>query len=441
MRIRFLAFLLLLLVGGMTYSLIRGQERLSLDGERPASAGDPSAHQPADAGRSPSHPDKLTHGSAQDFSKLDDPFTKEMVVSCQRGGEWLWRSNDAKGHFLFVRVPALNSIPEGDNYLREAGAAFALARAARVLGEDRYAARAAQAILTLLDDTIVDSGEVKCRHTLLPSSILNRLGAAGLLVLAINELPSPQADLLDKSEQLCNWIRHQACDDGSLRCDDSSDESHLKWQNDVDSVNEHPGLALYALLRSQKHRPDAWKTELARKALVYYREWWKQHRSMAFVPWQTAAWAEAYVQTKEPAFAEFVYEMNDWLCGLQYEQLDPRRPLWNGGFMKWSDSKAIDAAPTIGSAIYAEGLVQARRAARAGSDPARYQHYTEVLHRCLQFLVRLQYNEANTQHFEEWYRPRLVGGFHASIQDGNLRIDYSQHALSALAMYLEDLGG
>ena len=76
--------------------------------------------------------------------------------------------------------------------------------------------------------------------------------------------------------------------------------------------------------------------------------------------------------------------------------------------------------------------------ARAGTDPARHQRYTEVLHRGLQFLVRLQYTDANIQHFEEWYRPRLAGGFHASTQDGNLRIDYAQHAVSALAMYLED---
>ena len=41
----------------------------------------------------------------------------------------------------------------------------------------------------------------------------------------------------------------------------------------------------------------------------------------------------------------------------------------------------------------------------------------------LQFVGRLQYTEGNTNHFAEWYRSRLVGGFHASQQDGNLRID------------------
>jgi hypothetical protein len=429
MRIRSFVVLLLILAGGMTFSLIFGQEGSSTKQQNVAPTITQSV---ADA----SGLSALTQGSPRRFSKLD-AFAKEMLVSCQRGGEWLWRINDTKGRFLHGLAPALNSGLDGDNYLRQAGAAFALARATRLLGEQRYAARATQAILTLLDDTVAEDKETL--HTLLPSAILNRLGSAGLLVLAINELPSPQPDLLEKSEQLCNWIRRQARADGSLLCNDGNDAKDAN--DDADSVNDYPGLALYAILRSQKQRPAQWKTELARKAVVYYRAWWKDHRSMAFVPWQTAAYAEAYVQTKEPAFAEFVYEMNDWLCGLQYDQLDPRRPLWNGGFMKWVDGKAIDAPPTIDSAMYAEALAEARRTARAGSDATRYQRYTDVLHRCLQFLVRLQYTDANTQHFEEWYRPRLVGGFHASTQDGNLRVDYTQHALSALVTYLEDLGG
>jgi hypothetical protein len=372
----------------------------------------------------------------RDFSRLGI-LQKEMLISSQRGADWLYRMNGIKGRFLYGYLPALKTEAEGDHYLRQVGAAFALARAARFLGEERYAARATQAILTLLDDTVADSAEPPCRHTSLPSSVVNRLGAAGLLVLAINELPAPQPDLLDKSEQMCNWIRQQARADGSLRCKDSEDGAEA---DDADSVNEHPGLALYGLLRSQKHRPAAWKMELVRKAVPYYRVWWKAHRSMDFVPGQTAAWTEAYIQTKDAAFAEFVYEMNDWLCGLQYDQIDPHRLVWYGGFKRWADGRAVDAAPTIGSAAYAEGLAEACRAARAGTDLARHQRYTEILERCLQFVTRLQYTDGNSQHFAEWYRPRLVGAFHASSQDGNLRIDYTQHALSALVAYLEDAG-
>ncbi|HWG42555.1 MAG TPA: hypothetical protein VN688_07190 [Gemmataceae bacterium] len=449
MRFRVLSVLLLTLAGVTTFSLTQGQDRIPSPSGSDAAAGHPPEKNSRESSTakpptppaavqtlSPSPLSLPARGSARDFSKLGI-LQKEMLLSCQGGADWLYRVNGIKGRFLHGYLPALKTEMEGDHYLRQVGGAFALARAARFLGEERYAARATQAILTLLDDTIVDSSDPQCRHTSLPSRIVNRLGAAGMLVLAINELPAPQPDLLDKSEQLCNWIHRQVRADGSLRCNDAGDNDKPE-ADEGECINEYPGLALYAVLRSQKHRPAAWKPELARKAAAYYRTWWNAHRNMAFVPWQTAAYAEAYLQTKDAACADFVYEMNDWLCGLQYDQIDPRRLTWYGGFMRWTDGKAADASPDISSAAYAESLAEACRAARAGSDVARHQRYTEVMERGLQFVVRLQYTDANVQHFADWYRPRLVGAFHASPRDGNLRLDYTQHALSALTTYLED---
>src|SRR5436309_2790055 len=63
------------------------------------------------------------------------------------------------------------------------------------------------------------------RHTTLPSTVVNRLAAAGLLVLAISELPAPEKDLLDPSEQLCNYIRRQQRPDGSLCYGDDSPDT------------------------------------------------------------------------------------------------------------------------------------------------------------------------------------------------------------------------
>src|SRR5207248_2736658 len=108
---------------------------------------------------------------------------------------------------------------------------------------------------------------------------------------------------------------------------------------------------------SQQLRPAPWKLALAQKALAYYRGYWKGHRHPAFVPWQSAAYAEAYRHSKDAGCAEFVFEMNDWLCTLQYNQLNGQNPLW-------------------------------------------------------------------------------FGGFHASHQDGNLRVDYTQHAVCAMVQYL-----
>jgi hypothetical protein len=368
---------------------------------------------------------------ARDLSKLP-PLQKEMYLSAQRAADWLFRVNGADGHFLYGYVPALKTALEGDHYLRQAGAAVALARAARFTGDERYAARARQAVLTLLAETALDSKRSGVRIPV-PPLMANRLAAAGLLVLAIHELPAPAADLLEQSDQLCAYIQGRQQADGSLRYDDGA------AGGEADGINYYPGAALYGLMRSQQHRPAAAKTEVARKALKFYLPWWQAHKNMDFVPAQAAAYAEAYLLTGKKPFADAVNEMCDWLCELQYPALDPGHPFWGGGFMSWADGKPAATPPQVNSAQYAEALAAACRVARKAGDLGRYPRYREALERCLQFLSRLQYTDANTQHFADWYRPALLGGFYASHQDGNLRIDYTQHALCALVLYLLDV--
>ena len=57
--------------------------------------------------------------------------------------------------------------------------------------------------------------------------------------------------MLEKSEQLCNFIRKQARPDGSLVYRDGKGEDEC--------INDFPGAALYGLAHSIKHRPAAWK--------------------------------------------------------------------------------------------------------------------------------------------------------------------------------------
>jgi hypothetical protein len=361
---------------------------------------------------------------------------KQVEYSMGRGAEWLFRMNTVKGRFLPGFLPSVNAVMEGDNHLRQAEAALALARAARQTGNKAYAARATQAVLSLLDDTEAqdDHGTALRRTSPLLASSANALGAAGLLVAAINELPAPQDDLLKKSEELCAYLRKQQRPDGGLSWTEGDDKAAAA---DPEGAHRYPGMALYGLMRSQAHRPAAWKTDAVRQALGYYAPWWRAHRSMTFVPWQTAAYAEAYLLCREKPFAEFVVEMNDWLCGLRHEALDPRHPLWLGGFMSWSDGKAVPTAPDISSASYAESLAEACRVARESADLPRHKRYATALESSLQFLTTLQYTDGNTLHFARPYRDAvLVGGFHGSQQDGDLRLDATGHAVCAMAQYL-----
>src|SRR5206468_528526 len=121
----------------------------------------------------------------------------------------------------------------------------------------------------------------------------------------------------------CQFIRKQQRPDGSLNWSDAAEGSPAAVV-DPDGGNHYPGQALYGLLLSLRHRPAAWKFEVARKTFSHDRTWWRRQPNPDFAGWHLAACALAWEQTHDPAVAEFAYEMGDWMCALQYAQLDPR---------------------------------------------------------------------------------------------------------------------
>lgn len=354
---------------------------------------------------------------------------RDMYASARRGADWLCRANRPDGHFSGGLIPSLKTAVEGDHYFWQAEAAAALARTARFASDERYAAIARQAVLTLLLDTAVDPHDPQARHTVLPSSVLNRVEAAGRLILAINELPSPGEDLLQQSEQLCAFLRSQQQADGSLRAADLE-------STDAETNDRAAGQALRGMATSQRHRPAAWKNECLRKACLFYRSAWQNRKNVATAACNIAACAQAYRSSGDKVFADCAFEMSDWLCGLQYAGVDAQHPFWQGGFMGWKDGRCQPVAPAVDSASCGEALMQASAAARQAHDPERCRRYGDAAEACMQFVIGLQYAEAGVQHFADWYRPALVGGFHASHTDGNLRIDYTAQAVGALIEYL-----
>ncbi len=378
----------------------------------------------------------VAYDQFRNLESLPEP-TRQMVMSALKGMEWLHRYNQNNGLFLRGYLPAVNQTLEGENYLEQAMAAFVLSRSARFTGDERYAIRASQTALTLLTRTSVDPPGSGIRRPAEPSIICNRLATAGFLVLAIHELPEPTPDLLAKAEELCAFIRQQQRQDGSLSYVDTPTDDPLAV--DPEGINRYPGPALAALAMSLRSRPSPGKTESLRKAVVYYRKWFREHPHPDMAPWMTAACADAYTATKDEHFAEFALEMNDWLCGLQYvESPDPRRPQWRGGFKKIANGKLQSAAPGIDAALYAQSVADCCRLIRQMPKPdtQRHDRYREAAIRSLQFLSTLQFSESNTMHISVNYRDLLVGGFHPTHMDGNLRIDQTAAGVSAFVQFL-----
>ena len=351
------------------------------------------------------------------------PAQQQMMLNARRGADWLARMHDVKGRFLPGYLPALQRASEGDNLNRQATAAAGLARAARVMREEAYAVRAAQTILTLLEDTIPDPDDKTCLLVDLPGDRLTRASAAASIILATCELPNPPADLVEKSEKLTRALYKLARTDGSL------------GEADVTTA----GSILWAVARSHRQTPAAWKPALVSKALAFYRKQWAKNRRLEAVYPLTAACVECYRHTKDRNAAAFALEIQDWLVGLQYTNLDGKRLAWYGGFMTWIDGRPMEQEPDARAGALAASLVEAVSLARELADVQRHQQYSQALEQAVQFLISLQYTEAGTQHFTVWYRPKVVGGFHHSPTNGDLRIDHSAEALAAVMGFAEQV--
>jgi hypothetical protein len=344
--------------------------------------------------------------------------------------------NQSHGRFIYGFNPALRQPLLRDHDLFQARAAMAMALLAKFIGDEKQAAIASQAILTLLTTTKVDPTDPNCRVPLHSSLVCNRVGFAATLAMAIYALPGADSKLITDAEQLCEFLHKQCRPDGSVHYTDGASESSMEV--DPSGVNEYPGLALSAIMAGNRMRPVAWKTDVTKKGMEFYRSVFQAKPHPLLAATLTSAYAELYLQTKWNDSAASVFEMNDWLCRFQIPNSDPRIPQWAGGFRSVQNGQQTDVPSGPETGFYLQSLTDACQFARLNSDVDRFAKFKAASMAATQYLTDLQYVETNTRHFENAFRANmLIGAFHLSPTDGNIRIDATATAVTGLIRFLE----
>lgn len=360
------------------------------------------------------------------------PETGEAVAGMRAAANWLFNMNQANGRFLLGLNPALKAVLPGDNDLFQAFAAQALAEAARFTGEERYTARATQAVLTLLTLTKPDPADAACR---VPNVGCNGCAFAAVLAMAIYQLPTPDAKLLVQAEELCAFLRKQCQADGSLKVFLRPDDA---TKLDPEGAPIYPGIVIQAIAMNARQKPDAAKVAVLAKAVAYYRKAFRDQPQ----PWMAATLIPGFVDfyfqaNKDAAARDAVFEMADYLCSCQLAAADVRMPLWAGGF-KPSAAMPPGGEPGFAGAAFAGALASATKLTRHVPDQARYAKYRQACVDGLAFTRRLQFSDENADHFEKGFRVRyLNGGVHLSPSDSTLRIDATGQAVSAYLAFLQ----
>ena len=153
-------------------------------------------------------------------------------------------------------------------------------------------------------------------------------------------------------------------------------------------------------------------------ALEFYsqKRQWKKH---AFLSWTISAFVSLYEHSREPKYADYAFLLSDHL--LTQQNLDSDDQVYG----------SFHGFPAANTGSYMEGLGDAIRLAQLTGDSERLKLYVERARMGYRWLLLLQYTEADKNHLK--HPEMAMGGFRTSLFNAQLRIDNTQHTISAFA--------
>lgn len=352
--------------------------------------------------------------------------TRERVVELRDSLErWLIANMDDSGRLPYKYWPSRGEYSDADNPIRQWLATMALAGSASRGGivTPELARRNAAANLSQFFRCEGDFGLIEFRGEV-------KLGSLAVGALALHH-PVFEDGFWPQEESIRLTI-------DSLHQPDGRFVTFFKPRSRSGMENFYPGETLLLWSRLLEDRADPDLAERFRRSADHYLEWHRreENRNPAFVPYHTLAYASAWRLTGSDWFREAIFEINDWLAGLQ--RIDHAEPDVLGDFYS-SDHAEYGPSHTSSTAVYLESLVKALAVARESEDLDRAGRYREAIILALRNLIQLQFAD-DVDAFYVARQVRVFGALRTSPWDNSLRIDNVAHALLAVSRALEVLG-
>lgn len=363
---------------------------------------------------------------APDAPAQKKELSKESLTQMARaGGDWILRmqhdSGENRGRFLYEFDPAKGQPSrdfQTDNFLRQAGTAYSLILVYEATHREEYLKGAERAVEYLLSRLVQDPAAPDRSYFEFQGQV--KLGGAALPLLSLMKLKQIQkTDRYDEAMvRITRFLVSMQQADGELRSihlyAGSPDHPKIHWDSAI-----YPGEAMLALTRRYALTRDEQLLQVLDKAFEFYRTRKDRYLRQAFIPWTTTAMVELYDLTGQERFAEWAIEMTDFL--LQTQILDPAAAAF-GSFRP---------SPSANTGTYLEGILDAYRLVASKNDVERRARYRSSAFAGFRFLKGLQYDAATAERYPQ-VKPLLVGGFRGGPDDTAVRIDHTQHAVSAI---------
>ena len=342
----------------------------------------------------------------------------------RRTSDWMIRNVAANGRMTYKYWPSRRRASTSNNMIRQWMASVCLGRIARERNDAALNELVEKNVRYNLDRFFrVENGRGFIQY-----EDKAKLGAAALAALAIVEHPNRPAFAAEEMA-LRRTVVYLWQDDGSFR-------TFYKPKERNDVQNFYPGEALLLWAFLYQESGDAELLRRFMKSVGYYREWHLRNRNPAFVPWHTQAYYMVWRKTQDPILREWIFEMNDWLLGMQRHS----RVVYPDTEGRFYDPRRPFGPPHASSTgVYLEGLIDAYRLAKAVGDRSRTDSYRRAIVHGLRSAMQLEFaDDLDMFYVPEGDRNRVRGGLRTTVYNNEIRVDNVQHVLMALQKILPE---
>ena len=361
------------------------------------------------------------------YISVRDVTPSKIRESVALSAHWMANNMSYDGRLAYGYYPSKRKPWSTNNMIRQWMATIALGRNARVQIDPTQWERAERNLNHNLRSYFHLEDNLGVIY-LEPEDV--KLGAVALAALALEEHHN-RTRYTDIQQALSATVDALWQPDGRFK-------TFLRPKRRTDNKNFYPGEALnyWAALYERERNPAL--LERFMTSFRYYREWHlnDKNRNPAFVPWHTQAYFRVWKLTGDPELRDFIFEMNDWLLGVQqwaipYEYRDTMGRFYDPG-------RPFGPPHASSTAVYIEGLIDAFELARLSRDEERTEAYRLAILRGLRSLLQLQFqDDVDMFYIPPGFRKYVHGGFRTRVYDNSIRIDNVQHTMMGMIKVLK----
>ncbi len=346
---------------------------------------------------------------------------RESALAAAR---FLARGVSGEGRFRYiVDAPTDRTLP-GYDWPRHAGATFLLAQAASLGGDPLLRDTALRTGRLLRDKAMLGCGGMKC----VGSEAIVDIGSSALALIAMSEIARTGLDPSFRGpvEELTKFLRAQQRPDGEYM---HYFDRRASQPIDVQGLY-YSGEATLALARAHELTGDARDLDAAKRGLAHLVgpawSFFGDRYYFGEEHWTCQAMIELWERAPDAEALDFCERWREYDAHMMYSP----------GEMALDADGAFGVGPIVTARLTPAGSRSEAGVAtldamiRANVDPARREALASQLRRSFALLVRQQLRPGRAYLFAN--PDDVYGGMPGSPVDWQLRIDYAQHAGSAM---------